>query len=155
MISNRQRKLFFIYVRRVGKQAAYDMLSVVTKGIISLRDKRLSPNIMKTVLSELSIRFPKVEKAVFHQAPVHKAKELNRAPQIKRRGQQIYLISRDLLNGIETMRKSLKMNDFKYLLLCRRLINNDRPMSKDHGIAILRELTRLKSEAVKSRSKKG
>jgi len=129
-ITRRQRGFFFLFVRELGRDVVYRVLSDVTKGkITSLRDQNLSQFHMYWVIAELIHRYP----------AVLSAREEKRGNNTKG-DNLILLMTLDQRNAIATLRRITGISDTEYLGVCLKRIGNTAPRTSDEAISILDEL---------------
>lgn len=138
-IRDGQRRLFFKFVRAIGKNTCYEMLQAVTR-IDSLRDPRLTPSMMSDVLSELTVAHPN-------------ALDGSKTAQITRGDKKIALISKDKKEAIRNLLNTAKINQAKYRGICREHIGLDEPLTDEQADQIIEMLSiRIKAKYQKRRA---
>jgi hypothetical protein len=135
-IRDGQRALFFVIVRKVGKNACYEMLQAVTR-FESLRDPRLTPGMMSVVISELLIAHPN-------------ALDGSNSHQINQGNIKIPLISRDKKEALRNLRATAKIKPDQYRNLCKTTIGLHEPMTGEQADQIIEVL----SEKIKAKYQK-
>lgn len=116
----------------------YSVLKEVTRGITSLRSTKLTTWMMSWVLFELIQSHPGV------------LESREKSYKVKKGNNIIVLISQDQKKAIEILRKIADMNDYEYLLFCKRLINRECPLSSEEAKVIM---DALQKQIQKSRRK--
>jgi hypothetical protein len=147
MISEKQRKTFFMLCNKIGKDNVYEVM-YNTIGITSLRDSALTFNKMKIVLAEvlklsdLSIR--RKPKAKAFTRPIDSLED-------RKVCRVIRLVSPAQIRFIENLKDKTGLTDKKYSSYCRRILKKDKPETSKEAQAIISGLKSIKYQGWKAK----